>query len=126
MRGMDSLYAEYTQLAQDVRDIRDGLADIRATAHSPDGLISVTVGGRGEVLELVINPRVYREPDSAALAKSITDTIHAATGTAERDALKVAKKLMAPGAGDDADPHFDPLLHQLERHRERGDLPWAM
>ncbi|WP_158848873.1 YbaB/EbfC family nucleoid-associated protein [Saccharothrix deserti] len=66
---MDS--SAYRRLADDLRavqqGVQQGMAEIRATADSPDGLITATVGGRGELLDLEPNPRVYR--DSAAVGR---------------------------------------------------------
>lgn len=68
--------------------IRDALADITETAHSNDGLVSATLGGRGELLEVRIQPRAFRTIDSAALAADIATTIwraEAALGRRHRE-----------------------------------------
>jgi len=48
------------------------------TAWSDDRLIKAVVGPRGQLLELEIDPRVYRTPNSTALAASIVATVQAA------------------------------------------------
>lgn len=111
----DARLAEYARIADQVRSMRDGVDDIRATAYSDDGLVTAVVGGRGEVLELELDPRVYRDQDPDALATSIVATIRDAGEEAERSAIRFAEKLLpARQRGTDVDPMFDPVLHMLE------------
>lgn len=58
--------------------LRDHLDTVTASADSADGLITATVGGRGELRELWLHPRIYRMSDSARLAAEITGTVRAA------------------------------------------------
>jgi DNA-binding protein YbaB len=82
------------QLAERLRTMRGQLRDIRATEYSPDGLITAVVGGRGELLELELDPRVLREQNASALAKSIMDTVRAATDAAGRESVRLAESLL--------------------------------
>ena len=52
---------------------------LTGTAWSPDGLIKAVVGPRGHLLELDIDARVYRDPNSKALSAAILETVRAAT-----------------------------------------------
>ncbi|GAA2843959.1 YbaB/EbfC family nucleoid-associated protein [Crossiella cryophila] len=102
------------QLADSVRRLRAGMRDITGTADSPDGLISATVGARGELLELELNPRVYRQPDSELLAADIVETIQRAVAAAQREVFELVKEFLPT----DADPattdlDFDPFLHSV-------------
>ena len=115
--GLSGRLAEYERLAEQVAAMRAGIQDVRATEFSADGLVTAVVGGRGELLELELDPRIYRDQNAAALAESIVDTVHAAAATAEREAVRLAKKLLASSAGSDrdVDPMFDPASHLLRR-----------
>jgi DNA-binding protein YbaB len=81
--------ARFEQLAGEIRDIQRELAAVRETAFSPDGLISVTVDARGDLLELALDPRVYRDPDSRGLAAAITETCRAARKAADARAFEL-------------------------------------
>jgi DNA-binding protein YbaB len=106
--------AEYARIAEQVRAIRDGIDDIRGTAYSDDGLITAVVGGRNELRELELDPRIYRERNANELAARIVETVRAAAAEAERETAKIAEKLVPPNKrGDDFDPMFDPVLHRL-------------
>jgi DNA-binding protein YbaB len=102
---------ELRHLRSGLRTVQDQLADVRATAESDDGLITATVGGRGELLTLDLDPRIYRTPDSRALATAITTTIR----RARREAADRAATLTRRALSRDDDPAFDPLLRRLER-----------
>jgi DNA-binding protein YbaB len=108
--------AEYARLAEQVRTMRDNVGEIRGTGYSDDGLVTAVVGGRGELVELELDPRIYRDRNAAELAEKIVATIHDAAAEAEREATKFAEKLLPPNMrGDDVDPVFDPALHMLDQ-----------
>ncbi|RKR91879.1 DNA-binding protein YbaB [Micromonospora pisi] len=104
--------AAYGRFAEDLRAVQRGMAEVRASAESSDGLITVTVGGRGELLELALDPRIYREHDARALSRRILDTVREASGLAHAEVVALTRHLMPPEA---TDPNFDPLLADLDR-----------
>lgn len=115
------LFDDYARLARQVRETQRKLDEAQATAHSDDGLISATVSGRGELLELTLNPRVYRNPDAGALGATIKEVVAEASEAARQQAFELNR----PFLPRDADPvrtdaTFDPFLHQLSR-RVNGD-----
>jgi DNA-binding protein YbaB len=89
----------YHELASALREIRDALAEIRSIADSPDGLISATTDGHGRLLELELDPRVYRTTDSQALTTAIADTVRAAAEAAEAEIARIGDKLLTPSTG---------------------------
>ncbi|GHH44123.1 YbaB/EbfC family nucleoid-associated protein [Lentzea cavernae] len=114
--------AEYARLAGRLRRVQDGITDVRATADSDDGLVHAVVGGRGELLELELDQRIFREQDAATLARKIVETVRDAAAEAERDAAGIAEKLMPqqkPGAA--ADSMFGPVLSMLDE----GPQTWS-
>jgi DNA-binding protein YbaB len=108
------MHAEYERMAEDVRALRARLGEIRAETQSDDGLITAVAGGSGQLLELRLDPRVYRAPDSAALARAITDTIHQAVSRAQQEGQVIAAGLSGEDT-ESVDPVFDPLLTALDR-----------
>src|SRR2546421_12611798 len=97
-----------------VRAVQCALAEITETAESEDGLISVTVGSRGELVELWLDPRIYRNPDS--LAEEILTVYGAAREAVERRAFEVSAPLLPAGADPvETDLAFDPVLRELDR-----------
>ncbi|MCF6421164.1 YbaB/EbfC family nucleoid-associated protein [Amycolatopsis tucumanensis] len=90
--------AGYRRLRDDLLEIRSRVADVTATAESPDGLISATVAGRGELTGLRIDPRLYRSPDSTALAASILDTIRDAVDDSREQIAEITREYLPAGA----------------------------
>jgi DNA-binding protein YbaB len=87
---------QYRELASALREIRDALTEIRGIADSPDGLIRATTDAHGRLLELELDPRIYRSADSQALTTAITDTVRAAAEAAEAEIERLGGKLLTP------------------------------
>ncbi|MEJ3746504.1 YbaB/EbfC family nucleoid-associated protein [Actinomycetes bacterium KLBMP 9797] len=104
-------------LERDVRAMRDALNDTTGTAESPDGLIHATVSGRGQLLELKLDPRIYRSQDGAALAGDIVDAIRRATEDAQRRVVAaVGPRLLPPDVPVElVDVEFDSFFQHLTR-----------
>ncbi|TDV40069.1 YbaB/EbfC family nucleoid-associated protein [Actinophytocola oryzae] len=107
-------FAEYQRLAEQVMAIRDGIDDIRGTGYSDDGLVTAVVGGRGRLLELEIDPRIYRERNATELAAKVVAAVREAAAEAEKAATTIAEKtLPQTRGGEDVDPVFDPVMRLL-------------
>ncbi|SFB35795.1 Conserved DNA-binding protein YbaB [Amycolatopsis marina] len=111
--------ASYESLRDDLLNIRSRIADITATADSPNGLISATVVGRGELRELYLDPRIYRTADSKALAEAIVDTVHEAVEMSREQLFAITRQFLPKDAKLPAtDVHTDPFMHQLDKEIE--------
>lgn len=110
------ILAEYERLAEDVRVLRRTIEATRETADSADGTVAATVDGHGALVELWLDPRIYRNPDSSALAATITDTIRQAARQAEERVFDaVAGFLPDDATFETTDVKLDPLLHHFDR-----------
>lgn len=96
-------YAE--QVSKTLERVRGGFDDMRkemnavkATTKSPDGYVTVTVGPRGQLVKLELDPRIYRKPDATKLAATITETIQKAAVEANKKIEEVTERY-APGMG---------------------------
>jgi DNA-binding protein YbaB len=118
--------SDYGRMVDHVRAVRDGIEGIRVTTYSPDGLVRVVCGGRGQLLELELDPRVYREQDSTALAGTIRDTIRESAEDAERATAKLVDRLLPEHARADhhEDPRFGPVLTMLDAERKKVERQW--
>jgi DNA-binding protein YbaB len=70
------------QQRQELRALRT--RQIESAATSPDGLITATVDGRGRLLDLWLDERIYRTQDSRAFARVVIDTIRTAAEASQR------------------------------------------
>jgi DNA-binding protein YbaB len=81
----DDVYGQYQRLRSGMDDIQQRLAELRVSAESDDGLIRATVGPRGQLIDLRLDRRIYRDMDAAELARKIvTTTEKAAAQMAEQ------------------------------------------
>ena len=72
------VYGQYARLRSDLDDLQRRLADLRVSCVSDDGLVRATVGPRGQLVELSLDRRIYREADSERLARTIVATVQEA------------------------------------------------
>ena len=90
----DELQGRFQRLTTEGPEIHQRARAVQVTEKSPDGFISVTVGARGELIRLDLDPRIYRRPDSRQLADAITDTIKAAGAKAQEQVLDLFEPLI--------------------------------
>lgn len=80
----EELEKRFRRLQEEGPKLQERARSLQVTEKSGDGLITATVGARGELIRLDIDPRIYRRPDARALADQITETIKKA-GAKARD-----------------------------------------
>jgi DNA-binding protein YbaB len=85
---------DYQQLRAGLLAVRAGLDDIEGTASNDAGTITATVGGRGNLRELVLDQRVYRDADAGALADDILATLRAAAAKAADEAFTLTTQAL--------------------------------
>ncbi|MBF8193892.1 YbaB/EbfC family nucleoid-associated protein [Nonomuraea sp. K274] len=107
----DELRRTFMRLQDEGDDLRREAQAVQVTEKSQDGLVAATVGARGELIRLDIDPRIYRHPDARKLADVITGTVQSATEKARQRILEI----------------FEPLIptEQLRAHLD-GDVETVM
>jgi DNA-binding protein YbaB len=76
---LDDMVGDLRKAMREAEQTQRRMLSVTGTAWSEDRLIKATVGPRGHLIELDIDPRIYRKPNSVALAASIVDTVRVAT-----------------------------------------------
>jgi DNA-binding protein YbaB len=76
---LDDMVGDLRKALREAEDTQRRVLSVTATAWSDDRMIRAVVGPRGHLVELEIDPRVYRKPNSAALAATILATVRDAT-----------------------------------------------
>ncbi len=84
----------FPELRAGLLAVRAGLDDIEATATNDAGTITATVGGRGNLRALVLDQRVYRDANAAALADDILATLRAAAANAAAEAFHLTTNVL--------------------------------
>ncbi|MBB5893507.1 YbaB/EbfC family nucleoid-associated protein [Kutzneria kofuensis] len=97
---IDQLMADYRRSREQLVAVQRGMAAIRETVTSHDDLVTVTVGPRGTLVDLVIDDRAYQRLRPAELAELIVRT----TDVAVAGATKRMHDQLAPVLPAGADP----------------------
>ena len=93
---LDSLLSQTRQLVDTITGLQAQVRALTVTAYSTDRLVTVVAAPGGRIVDLELDPRIYREPDSYALAESILAAIEQAQDeVARREAEIRARALPA-------------------------------
>ena len=95
----EEVHGQYQRLRSGMDELQHKLAAFQVTAESDDGYVRATVGPRGQLVKLVLDPRVYREGDAEALASKITATVQRATTKSMEQVQQLVAGYLPPGSG---------------------------
>ena len=88
----DDVFGQYQRLRSGMDDLQQRLASLQASAESEDGLIRATVGPRGQLIDLRLDRRIYRDMDAGELGRKIV-------ATTEKAAAQVAEQVQQMMSG---------------------------
>jgi len=118
--GDRALLGELEELEREARRIQQAAKDTTGTAESADGLVQATVNLHGELVDLVLDPRIYRNQDADALAADIRTAVNDAGVQAQQAILRQLKNYLPAGAvAGETDLAFEPFLRELDRQQGR-------
>jgi DNA-binding protein YbaB len=113
----DDVYGQYQRLRSGMDDLQERLAAMQVTAESPDGLVRVTVGPRGQLIDLHIDRRAYRDLDPDRLARTILTTTQDAVAKTTTQVQELMAGYLPPESGSLQflkDGNFGSLLHRQD------------
>jgi hypothetical protein len=87
--ALTDMMADLRRATAELPSLHQRMLTVTGTAWSPDGMIKAVVGPRGHLLELDIDPRLLRQPDSKALSAGIVQTVRAAVEEAGRQSSEL-------------------------------------
>lgn len=94
----EALAAHYERSRRQLDTMRQRMPALRGGAESPDKLVKVTVGARGELRKLEIDPRAYRRLSPTELAEAIVETTKEASRAAFAEIEQMLKPLISVDA----------------------------
>ena len=97
---VEELLADYRRTRDQLASVQRDLAGIAASATSPDGTVTATVGTGGTLTDLVLADNAYRSHRPAQLAELILRTTEAAVA----EAAERTYRTLAPVLPADTDP----------------------
>jgi DNA-binding protein YbaB len=89
-----SMVDDLQRARQNMGEAHRKMLAVRGEARSKDRLIRVVVGPRGQLVDLELDPRVFRNPDSKALAAAIMATVHDAIEDSQRQTRDLRDELL--------------------------------
>jgi len=95
--ALNDMITELRRATTGIPEVQRRMLEVTGEAWSDDRLIRAVVGPRGHLLELDIDPRVFRKPDSKALSAAILATVREAV----EDATAQAKSIFEEGLPSD-------------------------
>jgi DNA-binding protein YbaB len=123
--GAEARLGQLEDLERETRRLRSAVTDTTGFAESSDGLVEATVGVYGELVELVLDPLIFRFQDAEALAEEIRGAVNRAQNEAQQKIRReVVDYLPSPRPSsepvDPAELAFAPLLGLLRPTRNGG------
>jgi DNA-binding protein YbaB len=118
----EDVYGQYDKLRSGLDDIQQRLATMRVSATSADGLITATVGARGQLLDLKIDRKVYRELDEIDLSRAIVETVARAAARTTAQVQELMGKYLPADSGPMRflkDSDFGTLLRRQDSIMQR-------
>ncbi|NIJ14478.1 hypothetical protein FHU38_004879 [Saccharomonospora amisosensis] len=84
------------QMAESVPDTQRRMMELTGVAWSDDRMVKVVVGPRGQLVDLQIDPRVFRRPDASELQAKILATAHAAVADVTEQLKEIMESQFPP------------------------------
>jgi DNA-binding protein YbaB len=95
----DDVFGQYERLRSGLDDIQRRLADLRVSAQSDDGLVTATVDARGQLADLRLDRRIYRDADPGRLGRTIVATVREATTRATEQVREMMADYLPADSG---------------------------
>jgi hypothetical protein len=92
--ALRSMMDDLQRARRNLGDTQRRMLQVRGEARSDDRLIRVVVGPRGQLVDLELDPRVFRNPDSRALAAAILDTVRSAVEDSQQKTRELRDELL--------------------------------
>lgn len=94
---LEQLATEYTRIRTEMQTIQEKVRATTATVKSDNGMLTVTVGPQGDIVELKVNNREYRKMAPAELANVLTTTLTRARAAVHEQMRGILTPVMPAG-----------------------------
>ncbi len=75
---LEQMMSQLRRMTTEAGSVQKKAMRITATVKSADDTVTATVGPRGHLIDLQLDPKIYRRPNSAQLAQTIVQTVREA------------------------------------------------
>jgi DNA-binding protein YbaB len=121
---IDNLMSGYRELRHNLALMQQEILEVRETAYSEDGLVVVTVGPRGHLLGVRIDPLVNRRPNTDELSASILEATRTAVEQAGDAVAEISAKYAPAGINHEelGDFDFSSLFSRHDAELTEGEV----
>lgn len=120
----DDVRSQYDRLRAGMGDLQQRLATMNVTVESRDGLVTATVGPRGQLVDLKLDRDIYRAGNPDELARTILATVEKAVAQAGEQVQDLVATYLPADSGTPRflrDGDFGHLLQRQDRIMREGD-----
>lgn len=121
----DDVVSQYQRLRLGLDDLQERLSAMSVTAESPDKMVKATVGPRGQLVDLKIDPEAYRRLTPEQLSRTILRTVEQAVAKTTGQVQDLVGEYLPADSGAARfmrDGQFSSFLARQDRvMREAGD-----
>jgi nucleoid-associated protein EbfC len=93
---MQQILAAAQQMQEQIENAQQALIDAQVTGTAGGGLVTATLNGQGELMDLSISPEAVDTDDTEETARTIADLVLAAVRSAYRAAEDLQQQKMGP------------------------------
>jgi DNA-binding protein YbaB len=117
---MEALLEDAHKLLGNAAQMQRKLEALNVSTRSEDGYVVTTVDARGRLVQVDLDPRIYRSPNAGALGALIVETYQRAVEKIDGDVEKILKEFLPA----DMDPKrftkidFEQFAERRSRHQD--------
>jgi DNA-binding protein YbaB len=104
---LEAMLEDAHRVLGNAAEMQRKLADLTVSTKSEDSYIVTTVDARGRLVQLDLDPRIYRSPNAGALASLILETMQRAIDKVEKDSRKILDEYLPDEIDVDAFTSID-------------------
>jgi DNA-binding protein YbaB len=91
---LEQMMSQVRRMATEASSVQKKAMRITATVKSADDTVTATVGPRGHLIDLELDPKIYRRPNSAQLAQTIVQTVREAVEQAMNEGQDLLQEVL--------------------------------
>lgn len=114
------MLAQLKKTAESLPKTQDRMMSVTAVSYSDDRMVKVVVGPRGQLVDLEIDPRVFRRPDAVELSAKILATVGEAVRKVTAEVQEIMAEQLPPDMAEWRDRYQPDRPDELPRFA-RGD-----
>ncbi|MEV6302256.1 YbaB/EbfC family nucleoid-associated protein [Actinoplanes sp. NPDC051861] len=91
---LESMMEDAQKLLTNAAEMKRKLDELTVSTRSEDGFVVATVDARGRLVQLDLDPRIYRSPNAGGLASQIIETYQRAVDKVDTDTRTILERYL--------------------------------